>query len=240
MCGTKKSTDVGFQERLDVFKDSVDIKEYTDDPFLFLKRQRFTEYLQRIKLFEMILDVKGSIVECGVHKGGSLMLYYHLSSVMEPYAFNRKIYGFDTFEGFRSISKKDSPDIHESMFSDTSYDILAKAIEIHDLNRSVPEIEKCVLIKGDATATIPPFIKNHPELVIALLYLDFDLYEPTKVALQHFLPLVPKGGIVAFDELGSKKWVGETQAFKEHLDLKNIGLKKRNFDPWASYFVVGE
>jgi len=90
MCGTKKSTDVGFQERLDVFKDSVDIKEYTDDPFLFLKRQRFTEYLQRIKLFEMILDVKGSIVECGVHKGGSLMLYYHLSSVMEPYSNSRR------------------------------------------------------------------------------------------------------------------------------------------------------
>jgi hypothetical protein len=36
---------------------------------------------------------------------------------------------------------------------------------------------------------------------VSLLYLDFDIYEPTAVALEHFLPRMPKGSIVAFDEL---------------------------------------
>ena len=235
----KYQSGLTFKERLEDLKNSVDLKEYTDHPFLFLRRQRFTEYLQRIKLFEKILHVKGSIIECGVHKGGSLMLYYHLSTIMEPYAFNRTIYGFDTFKGFRSISEKDNPEINESMFFDTSYDILKNVIEVHDMNRNVPEVEKCVLIRGDATKTIPEFTMKHPELIIALLYLDFDIYEPTKVALEHFLPLVPKGGVVAFDELNLKKWSGETQALKEFIDLKTIKLEKCNFDPWSSYYVVG-
>ncbi|MFX1391778.1 MAG: TylF/MycF/NovP-related O-methyltransferase [Promethearchaeota archaeon] len=74
--------------------------------------------------------------------------------------------------------------------------------------------------------------------MIALLYLDFDLYEPTKVALEHFFPLVPKGGIVAFDELNALKWVGETKALKEFFDINKIRLRKFPFNGWGSYFIV--
>ena len=50
------------------------------------------------KLFEKILDVQGSIVECGVYKADSLMTYFHLSNIYEPFSFTRKVIGFDTFE----------------------------------------------------------------------------------------------------------------------------------------------
>ena len=174
------------------------------------------------------------------------MLYYHLSSILEPFAFNRIIYGFDTFEGFRSISDSDS-DVNESMFSDSdtirgpkpSYEILQEIFVVQDLNRPISHISKCKLVRGDAVKTIPEFTKQHPELIIALLYLDFDLYEPTKVALEHFLPLVPKGGVIAFDELNVKKWAGETKALKDMFNLNDVKLEKFHFDPWPSYFVVG-
>ena len=220
--------------------DEIDLKQYIDDPFLFVKRQKVTGILSRMEIFNKILNVQGSIVECGVHKGGSLMLYYHLSSILEPYAFNRKIIGFDTFEGFNSISDKDDKLVNESMFSDTSYEILTKAVEINDLNRSMAHINKCEIIKGDATITIPEYKKNNPHLIIALLYLDFDIYEPTKVAIQELASLVPKGGIIAFDELNSKKWAGETEALKELLNLNSIKLQKLPYDPWPSFFVVGD
>jgi hypothetical protein len=224
----------------DKFLREMDLRGYIDYPFLFIKRQRLTDYLTRIELFKKILNVQGSIVECGVYKGGSLMLYYHLSSILEPYALTRKIIGFDTFEGFRSISEKDSELADEKMFSGSSYDILKMAIKLGDMNRAIPHIPKCEIIRGDATVTIPEYRRNNPELIIALLYLDFDLYEPTKVALQEFLPLVPKGGIVAFDELNVKKWAGETGALKECLGINKIKLQKFYFDPWPSFFVVGE
>jgi len=219
---------------------SVDLTQYVDDPFLFLRRQRVTDYLTRIKLFEAVLEIPGAIVECGVHKGGSLMLYAHLSSILEPYGFSRKIFGFDTFEGFRSISEKDPGDLTPEMFADTSYDVLQKAITLQDLNRAVSHVPKCELIRGDATKTVPEFVAAHPELVIALLYLDFDLYRPTAVALQHLLPLVPKGGIVVLDELNMRKLAGETTALKERFPIQQLRLRKFPFDPWPSYFVVGE
>lgn len=229
-----------FDQLRDLFLEEVDLKGYMDHPFLFSKRQRVAYFLTRIELFKKVLDVQGSIVECGVHKGSSLMLFYHLSSILEPYAFTRKIIGFDTFCGFRSITKKESATLDEEMFSDTSYEILKKAVELNDMNRVGAHIPKCDIVKGDAVITIPKYKQENPELIIAMLYLDFDLYEPTIVALKEFLPLVPKGGIVVFDELNIKKFAGETAALKEYFDLNKIKLQKFYFDPWPSYFIVGE
>ena len=229
-----------YSEQLEGLLDSADLKKFTEDSFLFMTRQKVTSYLSRLKLFEKIIGVKGSVVECGVHKGGSLMLYFHLSCILEPYGFNRKIYGFDTFDGFMSVSTEEDEDIFSrEVFSDADHETLTRAIAVQDLNRTVPHIPKCELICGDAVKTIPEFKEQHPELIIALLYLDFDIYEPTRVALEHFLPLVPKGGIVAFDELNAKKYKGETKAMSQILNINDIRLEKFYFDPWSSYFIMG-
>ena len=74
-------------------------------------------------------------------------------------------------------------------------------------------------------------------VIIKLLYLDFDLYEPTLVALNNFYELVPSGGVVVFDEIGNEKFVGETLAFKEFFKNKSVELKKFEFEPWISYFI---
>jgi len=224
--------------RRDEYLGEVNLSEYVDHPFVFCNRQKIAAMLTRIDLYRKILNVQGSIVECGVHKGSSLMLYYHLSSIVEPYVWTRKVIGFDTFEGFRSISEKDPSSLSTEDFSDTSYEILDNMGKLSDLNRSVSHIAKLDVVKGDAVLTIPEYVENHPELIIALLYIDFDIYEPTKTAIEHLLPLVPKGGIVVFDELNAEKWAGETKAFKELLNLQQISLKRFSFDPMASYFQV--
>ena len=50
------------------------------------------------------------------------------------------------------------------------------------------------------------------------------------VALKNFYELVPSGGVVAFDEIGNEKWIGESIAFKEFFNKKSIKLKKFEFD----------
>ncbi|MDB9972173.1 dTDP-6-deoxy-L-hexose 3-O-methyltransferase, partial [Alphaproteobacteria bacterium] len=99
-------------------------KQMATNPFVYMDRQLVTTALTRIKLFEKILEVQGSIVECGVYQANSLFIYSHLSSILEPYNFNRKIIGFDTFEGFRSISDKDPNGINEEDFANTNLDHL--------------------------------------------------------------------------------------------------------------------
>ena len=67
--------------------------------------------------------------------------------------------------------------------------------------------------------------------MIALLWLDFDTYEPTKIALKHFLPRMPKGSIICFDELNHEVWPGETVAVAEEIGLNKLQLERL---PWGS------
>lgn len=213
-------------------------EDVIESPFVYCKRQLVTTALTRIELFKKVLEIQGAIVECGVHKANSLMLYYHLSTILEPYNFHRKIIGFDTFEGFRSLSKQDNDDLTEVQFSDTSYESILEWVELQDQNRALSHISKVDLVKGDATKTIPQYVAENPHLIVALLYLDFDIYEPTMVALKHLLPLVPKGGVVGFDEINCKEWQGETIALKESMKIGSVNLRKFSYDPWVSYYVV--
>jgi len=70
------------------------------------------------------------------------------------------------------------------------------------------------------------------------LYLDFDLYEPTKTALDVFLPRMPKGAVVAFDELDNPIWPGETRAALEVMRRRGLRLERFGFDPYVSFAVL--
>jgi hypothetical protein len=205
---------------------------------MFIRRQELIRYLTRYKLFEMILDVKGSIMECGVFQGASLMFFAQLSAMYEPYAFNREIIGFDTFEGFVDVEDKDNPASQVGDFSDTNIKILEKCIAFYDSNRPIGHIPKVKLVKGDVVDTLPQYFKDNPHTLVAMLYLDLDLYKPTKAAIENVLPRMPKGAVIAFDELNHRAWEGETLAVLETLDINNLEIKKFPEEPLISYAVI--
>ncbi|WP_426113079.1 TylF/MycF/NovP-related O-methyltransferase [Pseudomonas sp. DSP3-2-2] len=226
------------EKRADVLK-RVDSQYVADAPFVFANRIAVTAALSRIELFKMVQDIPGAIIECGVYKGNSLMLYMQLSMILEPYAINRSIIGFDTFSGFASIDAKEDPtDINESMFSDTDESIIQDMIDANDLVRPVNRIPRCEIIKGDIMETVPAFPKTRPDLVVAMLILDTDLYSSTKVALETFLPFMPKGAIVVLDEVAYRNFPGETSALREVLDLNKVELKRLPFDSCVGYFRI--
>ncbi len=66
----------------------------------YVRRQDIARFLCRFEIFKRQLEVKGSIVECGVHHGGGVMTWAQISATLEPYNYHRKIIGFDTFAGF--------------------------------------------------------------------------------------------------------------------------------------------
>ncbi|GLO32115.1 MULTISPECIES: TylF/MycF/NovP-related O-methyltransferase [Pseudomonas] len=233
------AAEVEYNEKRATVLSKVDAQYVADAPFVFANRITVTAALSRMELFKMVQDVPGAIVECGVYKGNSLMLYMHLSMILEPYAINRSIIGFDTFQGFASIDKENDPtDINETMFSDTDDSILQEMIDTNDLVRPVNRIPRCEIIKGDILETVPAFVKTRPDLVVAMLILDTDLYSSTKVALETFLPYMPKGAIVVLDEVAYRNFPGETAALRDVLDLNKIELKRLPFDSTVGYFRV--
>jgi hypothetical protein len=208
----------------------------------YVKRQNLTRLFAQHEIFKRVLNVKGSIVECGVHRGGGLMAWANMSAIFEPVNLTRRIYGFDTFEGFPSVAPQDlgpgSSHVKKGDLHADSYDELKELIDVYDSNRYLGHIKKVELVRGDATKTIPEFIAKNQHLVVSLLFLDFDLYEPTKVALQHFFPRMPKGAVIAFDELDNPLWPGETMALLDGLGIGRLRIERLDFDPYIGFAVI--
>ncbi|HKV89432.1 MAG TPA: TylF/MycF/NovP-related O-methyltransferase [Candidatus Dormibacteraeota bacterium] len=206
----------------------------------YVRRQHLTRFLAMYEVFKRVAGVKGSIVECGVNRGYGLMAWAKLSAVLEPNNLTRRIYGFDTFAGFPSVADKDRTGpawetAQPGGLKADSYEELQRLIQLYDKDRFLGHIPKVELIKGDATETIPAFLADHPHVVVSLLYMDFDLYEPTRVALEHFVPRMPKGAMIAFDELDNPLWPGETLAAIDTLGLGKLELERMEFDPYIAF-----
>ncbi len=207
----------------------------------YVRRQHLKRFLAMYEIFKLILPIKGSIVECGVFNGFGVMTWAKLSTMLEPENFTRRIYGFDTFSGFPSVSEKDKNSIEKhaigSLYAN-SYDELKELIIEYDRDRFLGHLDKIKLIKGDVIQTIPKFIIDNSHLVVSLLFLDMDLYEPTKAAVEHFLPRMPKGAIIAFDEIDNPMWPGETNAVLDTIGINNLKLQRLAWDPYISYAII--
>lgn len=205
----------------------------------YVPRQMLTRFLARYEIFKKSLTVQGSVVECGVLFGGGLMTFAQISSILEPLNYQRLIIGFDTFSGFSEPTEADKTSSSELMHKGglrvDCYEDLQRCINIYDSNRSISHISKVILVKGDAKQTIPNYLEAHPYTVVSLLYLDFDLFEPTKVAIEQFVPRMPKGAIIVFDELNHPTWPGETLAVLKTLGIRNLRIKRLQFEPLISY-----
>lgn len=211
----------------------------------YIRRQDLARLLVKNELFKLQKDINGSVIECGCHLGGGLMAFAQFSAIYEPYNHTRKIIGFDTFKGFPTIHKKDIATGekkflqkgHLSTFKGIEKEI-AKSIKLFDENRFIGHIPKIESVIGDAVKKIPQYIKKNPHLIVSLLYLDFDLYEPTKVAIENFVPRMPKGAVLAFDELNTESCPGETIALLETLGINKLTIKRFAIDPYISYCLL--
>ena len=207
----------------------------------YARRQALKRFLAMYEIFKVILPVKGSIVECGTYHGFSLMSWAKLSTILEPENLTRRIYGFDSFGGFPSVSEADRAGAgvaEPGDFQTSSYEELMELIQVYDQDRFLGHIPKVQLIRGDATKTIPDFMRQNTHLLISLLFLDLDLYEPTKMALEQFLPRMPRGSVIAFDELDNPIWPGETQALIDMLPVNRLKIQRLDWDPYIGYAIL--
>jgi hypothetical protein len=209
----------------------------------FVPRQALSTFLAKREIFQRILGIHGQIIECGVFMGGGLFSWTQLSSIYEPLNHTRRVIGFDSFSGFPSVSAQDKPEeqldsnLHKQAgtYKFEHKDELMDCCRIHDMNRPIGHIPRVELVEGDANQTMPQYLRDNPHLVVALLYLDFDIYEPTKTALETFLSRMPKGAVIAFDELNQKQWPGETLAVLESVGIRNLKIERVPFVPQISF-----
>jgi len=161
----------------------------------FATKRSLARFMAKEKIFEQILNINGIIVECGVFNGAGLFTWAQLSNIYEPVNYNRRIVGFDTFEGFPSVHDADNTGVLVSKEGDlkgSSLDEFELSVEKYNNERHLSHISNVTLVKGDFNLTGEKYIKENQQTIISLLYLDFDLYEPTKRHWKYFCRECPK------------------------------------------------
>ncbi|GIZ12199.1 hypothetical protein NCCP436_16150 [Pseudomonas sp. NCCP-436] len=151
--------------------------------------------------FKLVRDIPGSIVECGVGRGRSLLILSALNSLYEPEeGGGRDIWAFDSFAGFDEPSPQDDswrkPCKGEWARSPSgAYDYTPEFIG-QLLKEAQADVSRVNFVKGYLKDTLPSYQGGQ----IALLNVDCDLYEPYRNALEHLYDKVAPGGVIVFDD----------------------------------------
>jgi len=160
--------------------------------------------------FDLIKDVKGDIVECGVGRGRSLKI---ISKVFP----DRDIYGYDSFEGFPepTIQDKSPRNPKKGEWSDTRSGRQVNGIgdgRTKCTKEWVQNIIPNVILRG---GFFNKSLKSHPILPIALLHVDGDLYQAHKDTLEVLFDRVASGGVIVFDDIHEGYFPGGMIAVRE-------------------------
>jgi len=159
--------------------------------------------------------IAGALAEVGVWRGET-------SAFLHRVAPERRLYLFDTFEGF---SDKDLPaGSADSRFRDTS----AEAVR----GRVGPS-QNVVLVPGHVPGTLERVAGER----FAMVLLDLDLYEPTRASLEFFYPLLEPGAYLVMHDYNNSEsdWACK-RAFDAFLEGRRERIVELG-DVWGSALI---
>jgi hypothetical protein len=211
---------------------------------IYTRRVFLKKFLAHYEFFQQVMHLPGDIVELGVYRGASLLSWANFMEIRNMGDRHKKVIGFDNFKGFGELDPKDGAEVPEFGKKSGGFDSsdfeqqLEDAIRIFDADRFIPYKPRIVLVKGDIEQTVPEYVKQNPGLRISLLHFDADLYQPTKIALEHLWSLIVPGGIVLFDEYGIPPWEGESRAVDEFFANQKIEIKRLDWSSNPGGYIV--
>lgn len=169
----------------------------------------YSRYISFILNIEKILKngVQGAFAEVGIYLGNN-------AAVMLSYCtdYQRKLFLFDTYEGF---DKRDIVGVDEKqkiLFQDTS---------LERVKAYVGENEYTRYVKGYFPESVT---EEAREESFAFVSLDCDLYNPTKFGLEFFWPRMSNGGMIFIHDYSSGYFEGCTKAVDEFCKASNINV----------------
>ncbi|MCC6947652.1 MAG: class I SAM-dependent methyltransferase [Bradyrhizobiaceae bacterium] len=175
------------------------------------------EYLNRTQ-------APGDIVECGTWRGGNMLL---AKDLCHGATIERKFYLYDTFTGMSEPTEHDvsnsglaAAGTFEERRKEEYVDWAYASVE--DVRRNFEQaglLDHSVrFVKGKVEDTLAD-PANLPDR-IALLRLDTDWYESTKMELETLYPRLVSGGILIIDDYGH--WKGARKAVDEYFANETV------------------
>lgn len=187
-------------------------------PFTMTSGERLWSLLNAVR-YVTSEQLPGDFAECGVWRGGSVMAMAR--ELQRLGVTDRRIWLYDTFAGMTDPTEADV----EVGTGVTAADML-RSTEVGDGNNvwcvaGRADVEANVrstgypfdhftFVEGDVSVTLH---ESAPEQ-IALLRLDTDWYESTRVGLEILYPRLVVGGVCILDDYGH--WLGARRAVDEY------------------------
>jgi hypothetical protein len=200
-------------------------------PYTMTSPERLFSLIEAVRYLSRA-RIPGSVVECGVWRGGSMMAA--ALTLLEHSDTRRELYLFDTFEGMSSPTAADvsidgqsasallqSP---RSTAPDSPWCYATLPDVQAALARTGYPAERLHFVPGKVEETLPA---RAPQS-IALLRLDTDWYESTRHELEHLYPRLVAGGVLIIDDYGH--WAGCRKAVDEYFAARNIRLLLNRVD----------
>lgn len=192
------------------------------------------------RMAELVRNVPGDIVECGVEHGQSLLMWLSIAfDELTP----RNVWGFDSFAGPEKLEMQDSnADGDVSVPKSGTYNTKTTEAFIRNLNAyGLPAIwtnSHLVLTPGFFSKTLGNYAGE-----IAILHLDCNYYDSYKTCLEELYPRVANGGAIVFDEYSNSfdglHFRGAKQAIDEYLSANTTDVMMRDRMYGKFYTIKG-
>lgn len=165
--------------------------------------------------------IAGDVVECGVWRGGHIILARLVSPL-------RMCWLYDTFAGMtapgphdrkRSLYKPPPAKALSKSWTMATLEEVSANLKAHDAF----DESKLKFIVGDVCKTLR--VSNNVPDRIALLRLDTDWYESTKIELEVLWPRLVQGGTIIVDDYGH--WLGARKATQDYFAAHVPDFAKR-------------
>ena len=207
--------------------------DYETNYHLTLDVSRLGKLITHYEIYKKVMNVPGSIVECGVFKGTSLMRFAMFRQLLGN-SFSSKIIGFDVFsDDFPDTAYQEDKKTRDEWIAAAGGSSISVSQLISVFERS--EIKNFELVAGDVLETVPKYVKDHPELKISLLNIDIDFFEANMCCLENFYDLVMPGGVILLDNYTATH--GDTKSSDKFFADKKITIKKFPFALRPCYII---
>jgi O-methyltransferase len=234
-----------------------EFEQEANEAIKLVRKQTMLPYINLVTLYEQVLyfergNYQGDFVECGVWKGGAVGLMALAN--LKNGAFRRKLHLFDAFEEICAPNKEYDGEIAinevkeilgnkallngELQSLEGFYDRFGGPGDIIECKRLIEDTlgypsDYVYYHKGWFQNTIPTKSKEIEK--IAILRLDGDWYESTKVCLDFLFDKVVPGGFIIIDDYGL--YSGCKKAVDEFLLNKNDNYFL-NYSSWSCRYII--
>jgi hypothetical protein len=183
-------------------------------------------------------NVPGAFVECGVWRGGSAAV---IGLAIRHSGQPRDLHLFDSFEGLPEPTDKDGIAAKEYSGGRAA----GKLKSINQCEAGLGEVQSFLLgalgFDRSRTHFHAGWFQNTLPVIapqlgpIALLRLDGDWYDSTRLCLEHLYPRVSPGGVVVMDDYWA--WEGCRKATDEYRCAYQVNSPLFRIDVDAGYWI---